>query len=351
VVRRRIGHSRSILAERILSIKILARGLLRRMSMLDSTREAWDEGTVQPSDLMRAVRMHEPGGPESLELDHVALPELDAGAALVRVHAAAITRDELEWPLDRLPAIPSYELSGVVAAVASDVTGVAGGDPVYALTPFDRDGVAAEYTAVPAEILGAKPSALSHLESAALPLAGLSAWQGLFVHGGLEAGERVLIHGAAGGVGHLATQLARECGAYVIGSASGEGIEHARMLGADEVIDLNLDFAATLEPVDLVFDTVGGDLLVRSVAVLRSGGRVVSVAEEPPESSRADITATYFVVEPDGEQLGELTRLANAGRLRTAVDSVFPLAEARAAFERVQARGKRGKVVLQIRGE
>lgn len=319
--------------------------------MIDSTREAWDEGAVQPGDLMRAVRMHEPGGPESLELDHVALPELDARAALVRVHAAAITRDELEWPLDRLPAIPSYELSGVVAAVAPDVTRVAVGDAVYALTPFDRDGVAAEYAAVPAEILGVKPSALSHVESAALPLAGLSAWQGLFAYGGLEAGGRVLIHGAAGGVGHLATQLARECGAYVIGSASAEGIEHARMLGADEVIDLNLDYEATLEPVDLVFDTVGGDLLVRSAAVLRSGGRVVSVAEEPPESSRTDIKATYFVVEPDGEQLGELTRLANAGRLRTTVDSVFPLAEARAAFKRVQARGKRGKVVLQIHGE
>ena len=140
--------------------------------------------------------------------------------ALVRVHAAAITRDELEWPLDRLPAIPSYELSGVVAALGPVVGDVAVGDAVYALTAFDRDGVAAEYAAVPAALLAPKPRRLDHVESAAVPLAALSAWQGLFEHGGLEAGERVLIHGATGGVGHFATQLARRRGAYVTATTS-----------------------------------------------------------------------------------------------------------------------------------
>ena len=274
---------------------------------------------------MRAVRLLGPGGVEELSLDDVPIPELAVGEALVQVHAAAITRDELEWPVDRLPAIPSYELSGVVAEVAPDVTEVAVGDAVYALTPFDRDGAAAEYVAVPALLLGAKPGALSHVESAALPMPGLTAWQGLFEHGGLESGQRVVIHGAAGGVGHVAIQLARERGALVV--------------GADDAI----------EPVDLVFDTVGGDPLRRSPQLVRTGGRLVSVAEEP-EPSRPDISASYFVVEPDRVQLAELAGLADAGKLRVDVDSVFPLAEARAAFERVQSRGKRGKVVLEVVG-
>ena len=239
---------------------------------------------------MQAVRLHGPGGADELTLDEVAVPQLGRGEALLRVHAAAITRDELEWPVDRLPAIPSYEVSGVVAEVAPDVTDVAIGDAVYALTPFDRDGAAAEYVVVPVTSLSAKPSTLSHVESAAIPMPGLTAWQGLFEHGRLETGQRVLIHGAAGGVGHLATQLARERGAHVA-TSSDEGA-----------------------PVDLVFDTVGGDLLRTSEALVRSGGRVVSVAEEPPEPTRSDVSVSYFVVEPNREQLAELARLVDAGK-------------------------------------
>ena len=168
---------------------------------------------------MRAVRLHAPGL-DSLTVDEVDVPELRPGEALVRVHAAALTRDELDWPLDRLPAIPSYELSGVVESVAPDVSGVSAGDAVFALTPFDRDGVAAEFAAVPAAVLSKKPRTLAHVEAAALPLAGLSAWQGLLEHGRLEHGMRVLIHGATGGVGQLALQLARLQGADVIGTAS-----------------------------------------------------------------------------------------------------------------------------------
>ena len=297
---------------------------------------------------MRAVRLHGTGGADDLTLDEVAIPQLEPGEALVRVHAAALTRDELEWPVDRLPAIPSYEVSGVVVDVAPGVTDVAAGDAVYALTPFDRDGAAAEYIAVPAEILGRKPSALSAVESAAIPMPGLSAWQGLFDHGRLEAGERVLILGAAGGVGQLATQLAHERGAYVIGTASGEGVQRARELGADEAIAASALFEKALPPVDLVFDTVGGEVLSRSVAALRDGGRLVSIAEEPPEDPGLEISTTYFVVEPSREQLEQLRRVADAGTLRVEIDSVFSLDAARAAFERVQARGKRGKVVLEV---
>jgi len=231
-----------------------------------------------------------------LRIEEIETPSPQAGEVLVRVHAAAITRGELAWPVDRLPAIPSYELTGVV---------VESGEEVYALTPFDRDGVAAEYAVVPADALAPKPTRLSHVEAAALPMGGLTAWQALFVHGRLARGERVLVTGAAGGVGHVAVQLARHAGATIVESG----------------------------PVDLVFDTRGGEV--------PAGDRVVTIAEETPG-------ATYFVVEPNREQLTELRALVDAGELRGEVDSVFPLTEAEAAFQRVAARGKRGKVVLEV---
>jgi NADPH:quinone reductase-like Zn-dependent oxidoreductase len=168
----------------------------------------------------RVVRLRAPGGLEQLAVEEADRPRPGPAEAVVRVHAAAITRDELEWPVDRLPAIPSYELSGVVEEIGRDVAGVAAGDEVFALTPFDRDGVAADYTALPAELLVSRPRALGPAESAAIPLPALTAWQGLFDHGGLGPDERVLIHGAAGGVGAFAVQLARARGAHVIGTAS-----------------------------------------------------------------------------------------------------------------------------------
>jgi NADPH:quinone reductase-like Zn-dependent oxidoreductase len=253
---------------------------------------------------MRAVRLR----PEGLTVEELPVPRPLEGEALVRVFAAALTRDELTWPAEHLPAIPSYELSGVVAEVASGVRDVTAGDEVFALTPFDRDGVAAEYAVVPAAMLAAKPRTLTHVESAALTLAGLSAWQGLFDHGDLRKGERVRVLGSSGGVGHLAVQLARE------------------------------QLAAPGESCDLIFDTVGGQALA---GALRDAPRVVSVAEEMDG-------ATYFVVEPSRHQLLELARLADAGSLRPAIDSVFPLEGAREAFARVAERGKRGKVVLRV---
>ena len=169
---------------------------------------------------MWAIRLHAAGGPDELVLERIETPHPAVGEALVRVHAAAITPDELDWPTDRLPATPSYELSGEVAAFAPDVDTLAVGDDVWALSDFGRDGAAAEYIAIQASLLPPKPRTLGHEESAAVPLSALSAWQGLFDHGGLMEGERVMIHGAAGGVGHFATQLARGRGAYVIGTTS-----------------------------------------------------------------------------------------------------------------------------------
>jgi NADPH:quinone reductase-like Zn-dependent oxidoreductase len=292
---------------------------------------------------MRAVRLHPPGGPSGLALEEIDVPAAGKGEVLVRVHAAAITRDELGWKADRLPAIPSFEFSGVVAAVGPNVETVRSGEAVYALSWGAAEGAAAEYTLVPEQFLAPKPKSLSHTEAAAIPLAALSAWQGLFDHGKLGEAERVLIHGAAGGVGHLAVQLAHGRGAHVIGTTSGVNVEYVRELGADQVVDHGKErFEAVVDPVDLVFDTAGGDRLVRSAEVLRSGGRIVSVASEPPGDG------VFFVVEPNREQLAELARLVDGGELRPAIDAVFPLDDARAAFERSMEHGKRGKVVLRI---
>jgi NADPH:quinone reductase-like Zn-dependent oxidoreductase len=256
---------------------------------------------------MRAVRIHDDG----LRVERLTVPTPAVGEALVRVHAAAITRDELTWTTDRRPAIPSYELSGVVAEIGPGASDLAVGDEVFALTPFDRDGAAAEYAAIPISVLAPRPHALTHLQSAALPLPGLSAWQGLFDHGRLGEGERVRVLGQRGGVGHLAVQLARS---QLVGDT---------------------------ERCELIFDTVGGAALAAAVG---SAPRVVSVAEEAEGVS-------YFVVEPNREQLLELAGRADAGELEPEIDSVFELEDALAAFARVSERGKHGKVVLRVAGE
>jgi NADPH:quinone reductase-like Zn-dependent oxidoreductase len=291
---------------------------------------------------MRVVRLRAPGGPEQLAVEEADRPQPGPGEALVRVHAAAITRGELEWPVDRLPAIPCYELCGVIEEAGAGVAGIAAGDKVFALTPFDRDGVAADHTALPAELLVPSPRALGDAESAAIPLPALTAWQGLFDHGRLGADERVLIHGASGVVGGFAVQLARARGAHVIGTASGANLGLVRQLGAHEAIDAATRFEDAGEPVDLVFDTAGGERLRRAVAVLRAGGRLVSVAEEPPDGG------VYFIVEPNREQLRSIARLADAGELRPPSVDIFQLTSAREAFARSLERGRPRKVVLDV---
>jgi NADPH:quinone reductase-like Zn-dependent oxidoreductase len=291
---------------------------------------------------MRVVRLRAAGGPEQLAVEEAGRLRPGPGEALVRVHAAAITRNELQWPVDRLPAIPSYELAGVVEETGAGVAGVAPGDDVFALTPFDRDGVAADYAVVPADVLAARPRSLNRAESAAIPMPTLTAWQGLFDRGRLAAGERVLIHGAAGAVGGFAVQLARTRDAYVIGSARAADLGLVRELGAQEAVDAATSFEDAMEPGDVVFDTVGGERLRQSRAVLRPGGRLVSVAEEPPDGGE------YFIVEPNHVQLTTIARLADAGELRPPSVEIFPLASAREAFARSLERGRHGKVVLAV---
>ncbi|HEU4989179.1 MAG TPA: NADP-dependent oxidoreductase [Gemmatimonadaceae bacterium] len=296
----------------------------------------------------RVVRLTRAGDPAALVLETRPAPAPAPGEALVRVRAAAITRDELTWPSDRLPAVPSYELSGTVVAVGPGVSGVAAGDAVFALAPFDRDGVAADAAVVPAGLLAPKPERASHAEAAAIPLPALSAWQALFVHGGLEAGQRVLVTGATGGVGQFAVQLARWRGAHVVALASPATAALARRLGAHEVVDRTAPNAMhAIAPVDLVFDTVGGEALAAAPRVLARGGKIVTVAHEPPEG----VEALYFVVVSDRSQLVEIGRLVDEGVVRVEIDATFPLERAAEAFARVAMPGKRGKVVLTVNDE
>jgi NADPH:quinone reductase-like Zn-dependent oxidoreductase len=295
-----------------------------------------------------AVRLLRDAGPEGLSVDEVEVGPPGPGEVLVAVHAAALTRDELTWPTDRLPAIPSYELSGVVVAVGEGVGPELVGAPVVALTPFDRDGVAAELATVPADVLARRPESLDDIHAAALPMPALTAWQALFDHGRLEAGQRVLVLGAGGGVGQLVVQLAVLHGATVLATASAGSRAVAEQLGAYEVLDPSSDQLEQLEPVDLVVDTAGGELVARAGARLRPGGRLVSIAAEPAPPVDSTVSTDYFVVEPQAEQLAAVLRLAAEGRLRVAVDSTFPLAQARAAFDRLEAPGKQGKVVLTV---
>jgi NADPH:quinone reductase-like Zn-dependent oxidoreductase len=308
--------------------------------------------------MMKAARVHHRVAPEALVYEDVPVPVLTPGDALVRVHAAGISPAEFTWQIwqtpdgrNRLPAIPSHEVSGVVAAISPEVQDVAIGDAVYALTDFFRDGAAAEYVAVRAADLAPKPHTIDHVQSAATPLSALTAWQALFDHAQLTSGQRVLIHGAAGGVGSFAVQLACWRGAHVIGTASARNISFVRDLGADEVIDYRAThFETAIRNVDIVFDTIGGQTLERSWSVLKRGGILITIVR-PPSSDWAnerEARGVFFIVEPRREQLNEIARLINAGTVRPIVEAVFPLEQAREAYERGAREHPRGKLVLAV---
>jgi NADPH:quinone reductase-like Zn-dependent oxidoreductase len=310
---------------------------------------------------MRALRLHQQAGPEGLTYEEAPDPEPGIGEVLVGVHAASFTATELRWPStwvdhlghDRRPIIPGHEVSGTVAALGYGATGFAVGDPVYGLTDWYRDGALADYVAVEARNLAPKPASLDHVEAAALSLAGLTAWQALFIHGRLAAGQRVLIHGAGGGVGSLAVQLARAADAEVVATGRGSARELATELGADRFVDVERErFEDAAGAVDLVVELVGGEVLERSWSTLRQGGMLVSAVEDPqgkPERP-SGVGSVLFVVEAVRSQLKELARRADAGGLRPVVGEVFALADGRAAFQAKQRGGVRGKVVLQMAG-
>jgi NADPH:quinone reductase-like Zn-dependent oxidoreductase len=308
---------------------------------------------------MKAVRLHKPGGPETLVYEEAPRPKLEADDALVRVLASGITKDELSWPetyrtcdgAARLPSIPGHELSGVVEELGTDATAVKVGEEVYALTAFCRDGTAAEYVAVRAADLAPRPQTIDPTTAAAVPLAALTAWQALFDHARLERGQRILIHGGAGGVGAYAVQFARMRGAHVITTASAENANFLRGIGAEEVIDYKAElFEAKVHDLDVVLDTVGGTTLERSWQVLRKGGTLVTIPGAVPaeKAARFGVKAVFFVVSPSRPQLMEIGKLIDAGELRPFVQVVLPLARAREAYERGLSGHNRGKIVLRV---
>lgn len=317
---------------------------------------------------MKAIRIHGRGGPDHLVYEDVPQPHPDPGEVLVRVYAAGIIATELEWdetyqtptgsPRD-LP-IPGRDLSGVVEEVGAGVTTPVKGSEVYAMLGYGRDGAQADYTvALPNELVP-KPGTLDHVQAAAVPLSALTAWQALFDHAHLAAGQTVLIHGGAGGVGVFAVQLAHWKGAQVIATASTRNRDFLRELGvgANEIIDYTTTrFEEVVHDVDVVFDMVGGDTLERSWQVVKPGGVLVSVASPPPPSAEIDtksreykVRFVYFIVEPDRDELAQIGALIDRGQLRPIIGTVFPLSQAREAYEQGAAGHARGKNVLRVMG-
>jgi len=305
---------------------------------------------------MKAIRLHEPAGISGLVFEEVpdAAPML--GDVLVKVAACGITHNELDWPVwtcraghRRTSIIPGNEVSGVVAALGYGTAGFAVGDEVFGLTDQLRDGAAAEYVAVEARNVAAKPRTVDHVHAAAVPRAGLTAWQALFDHGKLARGQTVVIHGAGGAVGSTAVQLARWAGAQVIGTGRSHSRPLVTELGADRFIALDTDrLEDAAGQADLVLDTIGGEVLARSPALLRPGGTLVTIkAAAQLPGDRDDIRNVLFVQESSRAQLTELARLVDEGRLRPQVGAVYPLAHAAEAYSAKAAGGIPGRIVLQ----
>jgi NADPH:quinone reductase-like Zn-dependent oxidoreductase len=290
------------------------------------------------------------GGLSLAEMPHPHAAENDV---IVQVHAAGFTRGELDWPTtwtdraghDRTPSIPGHEVSGVVAELGYGTTGLTVGQRVFGITDWARNGSLAEYVAVEARNLAPLSAHIEHTVAAALPIGGLTAWQGLFDHAHLVAGQTVLVHGAAGAVGSIAVQLAREAGARVIGSGRADHRGAVLDLGADIFLDLGEDHIEDIGEVDVVFDVLGGEILRRSASLVRSGGVLITIVEPPqvqPEHGRA----IFFVVEPDRAGLVALEHRLRDGRLRPIVAAVCSLAEATSAFD--PARRAQGKTIVAI---
>jgi NADPH:quinone reductase-like Zn-dependent oxidoreductase len=309
---------------------------------------------------MKAVRLHGRGGPDHLVYEDAPQPHPGLGEVLVRVYATGVIANELKWDATyqtkagspRTLPIPGRDLSGVVEAVGHGVTALVKGSEVFAMLDYGCDGAEAEYTIALPNELAPKPGTLDHVQAAAVPLSALTAWQALFEHANLVAGQTVLIQGAAGGVGVFAVQLARWAGAQVIATASARNRDFLRDLGATEVIDYTTTrFEDVVKPVDVVFDTVGGDTLQRSWQVVKPGGVLVSVVSPRPSADVAkghDARFAWFVVEPNREQLIQVGTLIYAGHIRPIIDTVFPLAQACQAYEQGAKGHTRGKIVLRV---
>ncbi len=308
---------------------------------------------------MQAVRFHSYGNPEVLVLEEVPRPQADAGEVLIRVHAAGVNPIDWkvraghvkDWLPHRLPLIPGWDVSGVVEAVGPGVTAFKVGDAVYGMLDFMRNGAYAEYVAAQSADLAHKPRSIDHVQAAAVPLAALTAWQSLFEVAGLAPWHSVLIHAAAGGVGHFAVQFAKWKGAKVIGTASANNASFLRELGADEVIDYRTtQFEEVVRGVDVVLDPIGGDTQAAFLAGSEKGGILVAtLGISSPETARQHgVRGEGVGVHPDTAQLTQIAALIDAGDLKPAVTTILPLAEAARAHELSQTGHVRGKIVLQV---
>jgi NADPH:quinone reductase-like Zn-dependent oxidoreductase len=309
---------------------------------------------------MKAIRLHGRGGPDHLVYEDAPQPRPGAEEVLVRVYATGVIANELKWDVTyqtkagspRALPIPGRDLSGVVEAVGHGVTEPAKGDEVYAMLDYCCDGAEAEFTIALPNELAPKPRTLDHVQAAAVPLTALTAWQALFEHARLAAGQTVLIHRAAGGVGVFAVQLARWAGAQVIATASKRNRDFLCELGANEIIDYTTTrFEEVVQGVDFVFDTVGGDTLHRSWQVVKPGGVLVSVVSPRPSFAEAKghgVRPVWFVVQPNREQLVRIGALIDEGKVRPIIDTVLPLSQARQAYEQGARGHTRGEIVLRV---
>jgi NADPH:quinone reductase-like Zn-dependent oxidoreductase len=308
---------------------------------------------------MRAVRIHDFGGPEVLQVDDIDRPEPNVGEVLIEVHAASINPVDYKirsgafpaFERSQLPVILGRDVSGMVVRCGKDVERLHAGDAVYALLDPVRGGYA-EYVVAPAAICAGKPRSIDHVTAASVPLAGLTAWQALFEHGQLQAGQYVLIHGGAGGVGHFAIQFAKARGARVATTVAGASdSDFVRSLGADDIIDYKAEpFEARVHDVDLVLDLVGGETQKRSWSVLKAGGSLVSTLGQPPDREAHEHRArgVGFLVQPNAQQLSEIAQLIDEGKVRPIVRASFSLEQARTAQQRVEQEHGMGKVVLRV---
>jgi NADPH:quinone reductase-like Zn-dependent oxidoreductase len=310
--------------------------------------------------MMKAVRAHKRGGPEVLRYEDAPVPEVAASQVLVEVHAAAVTPGELAWDAtwqsadgaDRTPIIPSHEFSGLIAQVGGDVSSLTPGTQVYGLIDFNHDGAAAEYVSLPQEVVVPRPVRLSHVESAALPLAGLAAWQALSDRAGVQPGERVFIQGGAGGVGSLAVQLAKALGAEVTATANEDDEPLVKTLGADRVVrSVPAAFSPGEPRFDVLLNTFPGPVPEESYGLVRPGGRLVTLAQPLDQSmaERQGIQGIFFVVALDPDELRRIADLAERSELRPVIARTLPLAEASMAYGPPPAPRRPGKTVLVVR--
>jgi len=315
-----------------------------------------------PSQTMKAIRIHNYGGPEVLHYEDAPRPEPQAGEVLVRVHAAGV--NPIDWKVreghvkdfwhHKFPLILGWDLSGVVEELGRGVSRFKIGDEVYSVPDPNRDGAYAEYIVVRESELALKPKSLHHIRAAAVPLAALIAWQSLFDTAQLQPGQRVLIHAGSGGVGHLAVQLAKWKGAYVFATASTKNKDLLRKLSVDEPIDYTQQrFEDVARNIDVVLDTIGGETQERSWSVLKKGGVLLSLVQPPSvEKAKAlGVRAVFVGVQANGEQLAEIAKIIDSGKLAPVIDRILPLSEAGRAHELSQSGHIRGKIVLRVKDQ